>query len=91
MESVTETAHVRTYGARQMNVNVNVRELPELDLTLLECRSLLSAARARARSLTRAAAAVQHNARTHSGPPSTGATITMDGGVAVTARANTTA
>ena len=28
-----------------------------------------------------AAAAVQHNARTHSGPPSTGATITMDGGV----------
>ena len=27
--------------------------------------------------------------RTHSGPPSTGATITMDGGVADTARANT--
>ena len=28
-------------------------------------------------------------ARAHSGPPSTGATITMDGGVADTARANT--
>ena len=27
--------------------------------------------------------------RTHSGPPSTGATITMDGGVAYTAHANT--
>ena len=37
-----------------------------------------------------AAAAVQHNARTHSGPPSTRATIAMDGGVADTARANTT-
>ena len=35
------------------------------------------------------AAAFQHNARTHCGPPSTGATITMDGGVADTARANT--
>jgi hypothetical protein len=29
-----------------------------------------------------AAAAVQHNARTHSGPPSTRATVAMDGGVA---------
>ena len=29
-------------------------------------------------------------ARTHSGPPSTGITVTMDGGVADTARANTT-
>ena len=38
-----------------------------------------------------AAAAFQHNARTHSGPPSTGITVTMDGGVADTARANTTA
>ena len=36
-----------------------------------------------------AAAAFQHNARTHSGPPSTGATITMDGGVADTTRKNT--
>jgi phage terminase Nu1 subunit (DNA packaging protein) len=34
-------------------------------------------------------AAVQHNARTLSGPPSTGVTITMDGDVADTARANT--
>ena len=34
--------------------------------------------------LMHSAAAVQHNARTHSGPPSTGATITMDGGVADT-------
>ena len=33
-----------------------------------------------------AAAAAQHNARTHSGPPSTGDTITMDGGVADTTR-----
>ena len=38
---------------------------------------------------TSAAAAVQHNARTHSGPPSTRATVTMDGGVADTAHANT--
>jgi hypothetical protein len=30
-----------------------------------------------------AAAAVQHNARTHSGPPSTRTTVAMDGGVAV--------
>jgi len=37
-----------------------------------------------------AAAAVQHNARTRSGPPSTRASIAMDGGVADTARANTT-
>ena len=37
-----------------------------------------------------AAAAVQHNARTLSGPPSTRATVAMDGGVADTARANTT-
>jgi len=35
------------------------------------------------------AAAVQHNARTLSGPPSTRATVAMDGGVADTARANT--
>ena len=35
-------------------------------------------------------AAFQHNARTHSGSPSTGITVTMDGGVADTARANTT-
>ncbi len=35
-----------------------------------------------------AAVAVQHNARTHSGPLSTGATVAMDGGVADTARAN---
>ena len=45
---------------------------------------LFNTTRARA-----AAAAVQHNARTHSGPPSTGATITMDGGVADTTRTNT--
>ena len=37
------------------------------------------------------AAAFQHNARTLSGPPSTGITVTMDGGVADTAHANTTA
>ena len=36
------------------------------------------------------AAAFQHNARTHSGPPSTGATITMDGGVAPLLLLNTT-
>ena len=35
------------------------------------------------------AAAVQHNARALPGPPSTRATVAMDGGVADTARANT--
>ena len=49
VSGISDRNGARTYvRSWQMNVNVNVRELPELDLTLLECRSLLSdVARAR--------------------------------------------